>query len=291
MFQLPICWVKHTANPELHAVLTLRGYIDESHDGATVPKVFNLTCIIGYGNMLPWFEMAWINVLEKKNAELTKQNRPPISRYHAAYCSSLHGEFKGWTVSEQIDFSLQLFDVFRKHPLHIHSFDIPLQLLVKEIPETASNPIGFAYVILLVMLMDQINKKTLSLYPNDYISLHHDRCKYDGALADAFRDAVDDPNFTNREKFISINSESWQHSIMLQPADMISYENYKEGMREHFPEGRSRRKSLAALLDLDSISGRASGFNLETILELKATIDRFEPDTKKRLYDNARIKA
>jgi hypothetical protein len=271
-------------------VLTLRGYIDESHDGATLPKLFNLTCIVGYGDLLPWFEMAWLNVLEKKNAQLAKQRRQSISRYHAADCSSLRGEFKGWSVEEQIEFSLQLFDVFRKHPLHIHSFDMPLQLLVQEIPETASNPVGFAYVILLVMLMDQVSKRTLSLYPNDYISLHHDRCRYDGALADAFSDAVGDANFPNGERFLSIDSDSWQHSILLQPADMISYENFKEGMRNHFPEGRGRRKSLAALLDLDSISGRASGFNLGTIRELKATINKFDAATKKRLYDNARIK-
>ena len=252
-------------------MLVLRGFIDESHDHDLVPKVFDLTCLVTYDNMWPWFEMAWVKVLEDKNAELKRQGRPQISRYHAADCSNLKGEFKGWAVSEQIEFSLKLFDVFRKHPVHIHAYDIPLQLLVQEIPETASNPTGFAYVILLTMVMDQICKKTLSLYPQDKITLHHDRCKYDGALADAFRQVVDDPNFQCRDRFIAITPDSWEHCVMLQPADMIAYENFKEGMQHHYPNPKvkGRRKSLKALLDLDSISGRASGFGICAIRELK----------------------
>jgi hypothetical protein len=272
-------------------VLVLRGWIDESHDDAPVPKVFTLSCLIAYDNMWPWFEMAWAKVLEEKNEELGKQGRPPISRYHAADCSSLQGEFKGWSVDEQIELSLKLFNVFRNHPVHIHGYDMPLQLLVQEIPEAAQNPIGFTYVILLAMLMGQIGERTLSLYPGDKITLHHDHCDYDGALADAFAGVVDQQVFDvqNSDRFISIAPEYWQRCLMLQPADMIAYENFKEGMRANYP-GRARRKSLAALLDLEAISGRASGFTLETIQELKAIINGMGPKIKKRFFDAARIK-
>ncbi len=242
--------------------------------------------------MWSWFEMAWLNVLEKKNQELKKQNRPQISRYHAADCSSLKGEFKGWSVDEQIEFSRNLFKVFRTHPIHVHSYDMPLQLMVQQIPETASNPVGFAYVILLMMLMDQIGKETLRLYPNDKISLHHDQCAYDGALADAFKEMVQGSIFSshNLDRFVSITPERWQSCVLLQAADMIAYENFKEGMRKNYPSGRNRRKSLDALLDLDAISGRASGFGLEAIQELKITIDGMNPKTKQHLFDAARIK-
>jgi hypothetical protein len=273
-------------------MLMLRGFIDESHDPGPVPKVFTLSCIVGFDNMLPWFEMAWVKVLEEKNTDLERQGRRKISRYHAANCSSLQGEFHGWSVDEQIEFSLKLFDVFRKHPLHIHAFDVPLQLLVQEIPETAENPVGFAYVILLFLVMEQISKKTLSVYPNDKISLHHDHGDYDRALADAFGQVVNDPTLTYSDRYSSITPERWQNCIMLQPADMIAYENFKEGLQYHYPNPKvkNRRKSLKALLDLDAVSGRASGLGLDAIRRLKTQIDTLGGQTKKRLFDAARIK-
>jgi hypothetical protein len=274
-------------------VLEFRGYIDESHDSSPVPKVFSLTCIVTFDNMRPWFEMAWMNVIEKRNAELKSQGRPQISRYHAADCSNLRGEFEGWTIDEQIDFSLKLFAVFRNHPIHIHSYDMPLQLMVQQIPATAANPVGFAYVILLTMLIAQIGENTLALYPNDQISLYHDHCDYDGALADAFKQITNDPIFTakNSERFVSIGSETWQNCIMLQPVDMIAYENFKEGMRHYYPSPKvkGRRKSLSTLLDLEAISGRASGFDLKAIQELKSTIDSLGEETRVRLFKAARI--
>jgi len=270
-------------------VLALRGFIDESHDGNPVPKVFDLTCIVTYDNMRPWFEMAWVKVIEEKNTELKRHGRPQISRYHAADCSSRLGEFKGWTVDEQIEFSLKLFNVFRRHPVHIHSYDMPLQLLVHEVPETAQNPVGFAYVVLLTMVMAQISERTLSLYPNDKIALYHDHCDCDGALADAFDQVVEDPMFKYSDRYISIAPEQWQNCVMLQASDMIAYENFKEGMRYHYPEGRGRRKSLEALLDLDAVSGRASGFGIDAIQQLKTVVDGLDKKTKKRLFNAARI--
>ena len=74
--------------------------------------MFTLSCLISDDSMWPWFELDWLKVLDEKNAELKIAGRKTISRYHAADCSNLFGEFKGWTVPEQIEFSLKLFDVF-----------------------------------------------------------------------------------------------------------------------------------------------------------------------------------
>jgi hypothetical protein len=164
--------------------------------------------------------------------------------------------------------------------------------MIQQIPETASNPVGFAYVILLMMLIDQIGKETLRLYPNDKIVLYHDHCAYDAALADSFEQMVDGSIFSshNLDRFVSITPARWENCVLLQPADMIAYENFKEGMRKHYPSGRNRRKSLNALLDLNAISGRTSGFTSEAIQELKKTIADMEPRIKQRLFDAARIK-
>jgi hypothetical protein len=275
-------------------VLMLRGYIDESHDDAKVPKVFTLSCLVGFDNMLTWFEMAWAKVLEEKNAELARQNRPLISRYHAAECSNLFGEYEGWSVPEQIDFSLKLLNVFRRHPVHIHAFDMPLQILVQEIPETADNPVGFAYVLLLFYLMQQIGERTLNHYPNDLISLHHDHCDYDGALADAFGQVLDDPNpYLGAHQFTSITPERWQTCLMLQPADLLAYENFKAGMQHYYPNPKvkGRRKSLQAILEMEEIGARASSIGVDVIRELKKRLDAMDESTKKRLFDAARIRA
>ena len=273
-------------------MLEFRGFIDESYDKDPVPKVFNLSCVVAYDNMWPWFEMAWVKVLEEKNAELKSQGRKQLSRYHASDCSTFNGEFKNWSTDEQIEFSQRLLDVFRKHPVHIHGFGMPLQLLVQEIPETASNPVGFAYVILLTMLVAQINEKTMSLYPDDKISLHHDHCDHDGALADTFAQLLGDENFDYAKRFVSITPEYWQHCVMLQPADMLAYENFKEGMQDHYPNPKvkGRRKSLKALIDISSVGAKASDFNLASIRELKTLVDRLDSKTKQRLFDTARIK-
>jgi hypothetical protein len=284
-------WLKHAKERELQAVMVFRGYIDESYDKDQVPKVFSLTCLVLYDNMWPWFEMAWLKVLEEKNAELKKQDRKLLSRYHAADCSSLHGEFKGWSVPEQIELSQKLFKVFANHGVHFHGFDIPLQHMVKAVPETAPNPIGFAYVILLIMLMDQIGKRTLSLYPGDNITLHHDHCDYDGALADTFALVRDKHLLDCADRFLSITPE-WSNSCaMLQPADMIAYENFKEGMQYHYPNPKvkGRRKSLEHLLTLDSIGGRSSGFGPEAMKELQTFVYGLDDETRNRLFEAARI--
>jgi hypothetical protein len=240
--------------------------------------------------MWPWFEMAWEKILEEKNEQLKEQGRKQISRYHASDCSNLLGEFKGWTPDEQIEFSLKLFKVFRDHPVHIHSFDLPLQMMVEEFPETKPNSKGFAYVILLTMLIHQIGEGTLSLYPNEAISLHHDHCDYDGALADTFGRMINESAFKYPNRFTSLTSEYWQHCLLLQPADMIAYENFKEGIRQHYPEGRNRRKSLKAILDLDAISGRASGLDRDGIRDMKTIIDGLDEKTRNILFHTARIK-
>lgn len=281
-------WLNHSAGTRGIAAV-LRGFIDESHDGSAVPKLFTLACLVSDDSMWPWFEMAWVKVLEEKNEQLKKENRTLLTRYHAADCSSLRGEFTGWTVEEQKEFVIKLFHVFEKHPVHIHSYDMPLQLLVQEFPETKPNPVGFAYVVLLTMLMDQIGQKTLSLYPKEVISLHHDHCGYDAALAEAFGRIIDDPRFQWRNRFTSITPEYWQHCVPLQPADLIAYENFKEGTRCQESNLRPKRKSFEVLFNLDSISGRASGFGLEAIRELKGIIGGLDSQMKNILFTTARI--
>lgn len=262
----------------------LRGYIDESFNR----DLFNLSCLVSADGTWFWFVLDWLKWLGGKNASLKAQGRRQLSRYKAADCSSLVGEFAGWTKHEQIEFTQGLLGVFRRHPLHIISYSLNLAELIKEIPETKPNPVGFAYVLLLNFLMIEIGDYTLKKQPSA-ISLVHDRCNYDAALLEAFDHLMDDLNFEYRESFTTISPMSWEHCVPLQPADLIAYENFKDAERRLKKKSRMR-KTLELLLELDSIGGRAKGFDEMSLRELKRIMDDLNEETKEVLMLNARIR-
>jgi hypothetical protein len=170
---------------------------------------------------------------------------------------------------------------------------MPLDILVEEIPETKPNPIGFAYCILLSDIMTQIGENTLPLYKQDVIQLHHDHCpRYSASLCEWFNVLLDDEKFLYRERFVSITAQRWAVCVPLQPADLVAYENFKEGMRLVKDSKESRRGrmrlSLEALINLPSIGGRAVGYKREAIHELKQRLDK-APEVKRVLFKAARI--
>ncbi len=236
--------------------VVLVGYMDESYDGTAIPKVFSLSCLVG--SILGWiyFDWHWKGVLDRKNEELRSQGRTELSRFHAQEINNFAGEYKGWTPAERLEFCQRLTDVFQRNPVHIHGWDMPLQVLVEIIPETKPNPIGFAYCVLLGELMTQIGETTLSLqsYKADSISLHHEHCKHDSSLLDWFNLLLEDEKFQFRHRYISITSERWESCGPLQPADLVAYENFKEGMRYHVKESKEAQRGK---MRLSGIRGRA----------------------------------
>ena len=271
------------------------GYMDESYDGSAVPKVFSLSCLVSHVSMWIYFEWDWLKVLEDKNRELRNKSRKKVSRFHAKDINNFQGEYEDWTSDERLDFCAKLTEVFKRNPVHIHGWDMPLQILVEEIPETRPNPIGFAYVVLLGELMQQIGETTLSLpnYRQDLISLYHDACKHDASLLEWFDLLLKDKSFRFGRRYVSITPEHWQSCVRLQPADLVAYENFKEGMRFHVKESKEAkrnrmRKSLEALINLDSISGRARAYTREMIQALKEKLDK-DSETKQALFAAARI--
>lgn len=274
------------------AAAVLVGYVDESYDGSKVPKVFNLSCIVSDTSMWIYFEWAWLKVIEEKNKELRSQGRTELTRFHAQDINNFAGEYKGWSPAERLAFCEKLTDVFNHHPVHIHSFDMPLDVLVEEISETKPNPIGFAYCILLGDIMNQIGENTLSLYKRDVIQLHHDHCKYNACLLEWFNTLLDDEKFLYRGRFVSITAQRWDVCVPLQPADLVAYENFKEGMRlvkdsKESKRGRMRL-GLEAIINLESIGGRAVGYKREAIRELKQKLDN-GLEVKQALFKAARI--
>ncbi len=287
-------WPRHRiGQSEIEIVFV--GYMDESYDGSAIPKVFCLSSIVSDNSMWIHFEWAWLAVLEAKNKELQRQHRTELTRFHAQDINNFRGEYKDWSSDERLEFCAKLTEVFKRNPVHIHSWDMPLQILVEEIPETKSNPIGFAYCVLLGEVMKQIGDLTLSLpaYRSELITLHHEHCEYDGSLLEWFNLLLDDEKFAFRKQFVSITPERWEFCTPLQPADLVAYENFKEGMRYHVKDSKEAKRgrmrlSLEALINLESIGARASGYTRELILGLKQKLDS-DPETKQALFKAARI--
>lgn len=115
------------------------------------------------------------------------------------------------------------------------------------------------------------------------------RGTYEGRESDQFKDMVAaDSTFEYRNRFASLASEGWETCRWLQPADLIAYENFKEAMRPH--TNRNRRGSLAALIDLDAVSGRSKGFTRHGVREMRSIIESLGEDAKMTIFAAARIR-
>ncbi len=260
------------------------GYIDDS--GSEQSHLLTLSCLVGHGSQTFWFEIEWNRCLEKKSKELKAQGRQTISRYHAKDCSSRVREFGGWTVEEQIQFTTCLLRVFRLYPLAVASYTLNLQDLVLEFPEAKDNPRPLAHVLLLNHVVRFLAESLLSLekYSSDRLALVHDRGAYNGVLAEAFRHLQEDETLLNRERLVSITSLGWEDCVMLQPADLVAYENFKAAERE--TAAHKRRKTLELLLDLKSFNGRGVLLKREAFADIRRKLD---DHSKKMLFKNARI--
>ena len=262
----------------------LKGYIDDS--GSAKSNLFTLSCLVGHTSMWMWIEWAWLDCLEKKNRQLKAEGRKELSRFHAADCSSLVGEFKGWTVPEQKEFMAGPIKVFTRHPLGIIAYTVDLRDLVAEFPEAKASPRGLANVILLTNIMKYIGDKILSdpRYRDEQIALVHDRSDYDAVLLEAFDHVRNDKTFMQREQFTTISSMGWEKCVPLQLADFLAYENFKIIERES--AGRPRRRSMELILDLDSWGGRGARLQRAWFRDIREKLDAESLET---LFKNSRI--
>jgi hypothetical protein len=269
-------------------MLVLHGYIDDSTRG----DIFVLSCLQADVGMWAFVELAWLGMLERVNARLKQQGRKELSRYHATDCQSHRREFEGWTTDEEIELTKMIVKIFTEHKFHTNAYSLDLKHLQEEIPETKTNPKGFAYVFLLHHLMLEMCDGVLRKHKNAIMGMTHDHCDCDSALLEAFNQMIDDPAFKCRERFTTLVPARWQHCIPLQPADLIAYENYKETLRRKQMSSRPRRTPLRLILDADPpcIGGNLKCFNRESLSVFKQIMDEMNEETKDRLLRTARIR-
>lgn len=243
------------------------GYIDDSGDG----ELFTLSCVLAEGLTWTWIEVDWKNLLDVKNRELRRAGRREITRYKAADCSSCTGEFSGWSIDEQKDFTCRMLDIFKRQSLlDTVAFSVNLRELKQEWPWAAKDPRRAAHSVMLTHMMIQLGEQFAEAeYIRDIrITLFHDRSLYDHTLLASFNRLKDNPTFSHAKHFTTLAPMSWEDCIPLQAADLLAYENFKEA--ERTKAHRKRRYTLNELLEMKSFSGRSRGFTRQT-LELLAS--------------------
>jgi hypothetical protein len=247
-----------------------RGYIDESYD-PKLSQVFTLSCLISTGKIWSDFARSWKLLLDSWNRKLKRQGRPKISRYHATYCSNFRGEFEGWSKEEQREFFADILKIFRRHQVDTIALSVNLDDFDKYFPEARKEAKPdfetFLYGMTTKFLIGRIADRHCAKNPANKIALIHDGCQYSGVMFDAFNQQKQDPFFEYKDCFTTFAASDWKNCVLLQPADLVAYENFKDAMRKI--NSRDRRISYEMLIDLDAFSGRAQSMDKEAIIKLR----------------------
>ena len=272
-------------------MIVLRGMIDDS---GNADDLFSLSCLVSDGPNWFWMESDWQEHLERKKARLIAEGRHVFERYHASDCANLRGDFRreyGWSRAEEHEFSGPLHDLLRKYATFGYSLMVNLRDLEKEIPEVSPNPEGFAYVILLQLLMLRICGDALrKIYPDAIMSLIHDRSRYGPAMQEAFHQMLGDVNFKCRERFTTIAPMGWEQCVALQPADVFAYESFKETERQFRNLSHKPRYSLGRCFGEGSkFGGNAGCLEKAALDELKKSFYSLDESVRAIVLATARV--
>jgi hypothetical protein len=252
--------------------MIIRCFVDESYSGNQKSGLFTLTWLCVRPEILAWFELAWKNVLDKANARLREQGRPPIKRFHATELNGGKGEFEGWTREERIELAKNLLRVIRNHPTSHQALTMELTDLHTEWPQNADDPMLFAYNVLMKLFMMEIGDIFEKEGMSERIEFVVERGPGSEPMQAAFRQMMEDENFKYKSFFESIREGSWDSDVLLQVADLFSYEAYKDAVRRG-KQVDAARKSMEALLEFDSVGIRTQNLPREAIAEMKKQHD------------------
>jgi hypothetical protein len=240
--------------------MMFRGYIDESGND----QWFTLSCLMARAADWISIESAWKKVLRQKNRELKKSGRKEISRFHTADCSSCVGEFEGWSIPEQIEFSKKLLDIFNVYVTSFVAFTFPIGDFKEVFSEHANDPYpqmyGFLTKFIMLQLVEEIEcDGHIPSIPVNF-ALFHDRTSHDSDLLSAFNHTMnEDQTFDKQKYFSSITSIGWESCVPLQAADLIAYEAFKS--IDNQSAGRKPRRSLTTLRKSPNFGGRSKLFS------------------------------
>jgi hypothetical protein len=242
------------------------GYIDDSAKGDSLV----LSCVIIESSAGFWLELEWKSVIQKKNAELVKSGRSPISRFHGADCNACKGEFRDWDKEkDQIPFIRSLQALMQKYRINSVGYSVKIADVAEVFPEATSGARAMAHVILLCYLLTTCAEEMPGI--GGVVGLVHDRGSYDSVFEqvdEAFR--KNDPALYDK-RVMSLQRSTWEESVLLQVADFMAYENSKVIVSDE--NGREWRRSIKGVVHGDNFGGRLAGIPRETIVEFRQYLD------------------
>jgi hypothetical protein len=252
-----------------------KGYIDESYDRDQ--KIFSLSCLIAKGKQFQELERVWKLHLRAKNKQLERHGRTLLTRYHASDCNARRGEFEDWSAEERNDFVLGLFGILRKVETFTIGYDVDLDNLCAVFPEFAKKRLELAYAVLTDFLMVTIAEDFAKHGENQQdlkFTLFHDQAgKYDSVILRQFMHTVASIGAPYESWFTTIAPLKWQDCVLLQPADLVAFEVFKEADQKI--KGRESRKSFKALLEMDNFGIHTRSFvDKGTMLELRSSAEK-----------------
>jgi hypothetical protein len=173
-------------------------------------------------------EPRWKNRVEHEKRISIKKGFTPISRYHAADCSSLLNEFdrpKGWDTDRQIRFAKKLIEIIGKERLVGYVVGSSLKgykTAYKDLDAARKGLYGVCMYNCLFLVGQDIDQ----FWPSERVTIFHDHGDFNGAAQSAFT-AAKAKDFPYRNYFVTMAPRCWEDSIALQPADLIAYEGFK----------------------------------------------------------------
>ena len=172
-----------------------------------------------------------------------------------------------------------LFQVFKQVETFTVVFDVEMKELSEVFPQYANDPLEAAYYWLTRFLMLTISSDFRRFNRHNRsvkIALLHDRTGgngyYDSTILRAFKSLTSDATFAGKEMFSTIAPLSWTNCILLQPADLVAFENFKQA--EARLAERESRKSFKALLDMHNFGIHSKTVNKIALSKLREVIEK-----------------
>jgi hypothetical protein len=114
--------------------MLFKGYIDESYN----TQLFTLSCLMS--DHWAFIESDWKRFSEIK-ISLCESRADSNSLDTTQPTAVRKGEFKGWTVKEQVEFAKRLIAIFKKHFVNVIAYSMPLDEFVRVFPECKDDPV------------------------------------------------------------------------------------------------------------------------------------------------------
>ncbi|MGD0199910.1 MAG: hypothetical protein ABSD27_04080 [Bryobacteraceae bacterium] len=167
---------------------------------------------------------------------------PRISRYHAADCASLHGEFEGWDEERQISFSKHLIGIIAKHKPFGMAFGASLEDYAAVFPELSEHQQRIqCYKFCADRCFNELALVMQRCFPNEGVVVFHDSGDFVAPAFEAFR------HYETNPQFVSFAPLPWRRCPAMQPADLLAYEGVKLADRR-LQGDEYIRKSMQAIM-------------------------------------------